>query len=338
MFVGHGLLALALVSTAAAWRGMGSRRALTLGLVAAGFATLPDFDVLYPLLATLAGAGSTGALADDFWRLSTTVHRGATHSLVVSLWTAVGVALWTVRGGFARESDTSTARGTPSTPGLWDARASLVATRTAAVGLLGGLVLTVGLVVGALPAATVGVMAVGAVAIATLATRADLGAREVGVAAVVGLSSHPFGDLFTGQPPPFLFPLDAVVPIQAPVVGSRIALHADPTLHLVGAFLAELATIWLAIAVVTLLLDRRPWRHVRPRALAGVGFAVAVLAIPAPSLSAATGFVAGALAVGVVGVPLRRRPSTDHCWDAAWTALVAVTLGVTSYGVAYALL
>lgn len=353
MFVGHGLLALAVVSAVAVHRGWAPRRALTLGLVAAGFATLPDVDVVYPLVATLAGAGSTGALTQDFWRLSTTIHRGVTHSLVVGVWTAGAVGLWAMRwtgraepGADHRESEPSRRASLAdpsrwailSEPSRWAILADPRATRGLAVVVLAALVGTVAAVAGLLAAATMAIMAVGAVAIAVVGTRAGVGARALGVAALVGLCTHPFGDLFTGQPPPLLFPLGALVPGDAAVFGSRVALHGDPTLHLVGAFLAELATVWLAVGVVALLVGRRPWQHVRPQALAGVGFAAAVLAIPAPSLSAATGFVAGALAVGVVGVPLERRFSVIHCWDALCTALVAVTLGVVSYGVAYALL
>ncbi len=317
MFVGHGLLALALVSAVAARRGWTPRRALTLGVVAAGFATLPDVDVLYPLLATLAGAGSSGALTQDFWHLSTTVHRGATHSLVVGLVIAGAVTLWSRRGGDAR------------------------ATRALAVGAFAALVLVVGSAGGGLAGATMAVMAVGAVATAVLATRAGLGARAVGAAALAGLLTHPFGDLVTGQPPPLLYPLGTYLPGEGAIIGSRLTLHGDPTLHLVGAFLVELAAIWLAVVVVALLVDRRPTRYVRPQALAGVGFAVAVFAIPAPSLSAATSFVAGALAVGIVGavrLPVERRFSATQCWEAVFSGLAAVTLGVVSYGVAYALL
>lgn len=334
MFVGHGLLVLAVVSAVAAWRGLDAHRALILGVLAAGFATLPDVDVLYPLLAVLAGAGPLWDAPAEFWRLSTTVHRGATHSLVVGLWTALAVTLW-AGGGASRPARAPRPALVSRLAPRWRDR---LGARVAAVAALGALVVTVGVAAGALAAAMVAVMAVGALTFATLGVRAGFGARELGAAALVGLASHPFGDLFTGQPPPFLFPLQDVFTVDATVFGSRLALHGDPTLHLVGAFLVELAMVWVAVGVVALLLARRPWTHVRPRALAGLGFAVAVFAIPAPSLSAATGFVAGALAVGVVGVPLQRRPSRDHCWDAVCTALVAVTLGVVSYGVAYAVL
>lgn len=325
MFVGHGLLALAVASGVASRLGYGRRRALALGVVAAAFTTLPDVDVVYPLLATLLQPGPVLDAPDTFWELSTTTHRAATHSLVVGLWTATGVALWIGRDGARLDVSEVTTGPTDRRAGRHLGR------RATSLTALGALVVTVAAVSNALAAATVAVMVVGALVVATLAARVGIDRRELTATALVGLLIHPFGDLFTGQPPPFLFPADAQL------VASRIELHADPTVHLVGAFLVEIAVVWLAVLVVARLVGRRPTAHVRPQALAGAGFALAVFAIPAPTLSTATGFVTGALAVGVVGVPLRRRPRIEDCWDGCCTALAAVTLAACSYGIAYAL-
>lgn len=317
MFVGHGLLALAVASSVAAALGRDRREALGLGLVAAAFATLPDVDVLYPLLATAANAGTFAETPQAFWDLSTEIHRGVTHSLVIGAWTALAATLWAGREYLVAAS---------SRPRIGYAGPA------AAVAVLAAMVWTVAAVGDLLAAATVGVMALAALGITVLAVRAGLGPRALGLAALFGLASHPFGDLLTGQPPPLLFPL------EGSFFDARVALHGDPTIHLVGAFLVELAVVWLAVLVVAKQAGHRPREHVRPQALAGVAFALAALVMPPPELSAATGFVAGALAVGLVGVPVRRRPSRADCLPGVCTALAAVTLAVAAYGVAYAVL
>lgn len=318
MFVGHGLVALAVVTGVFDQLGYPRRDALVVGLVAAGFGTLPDVDVFYPFVAAVFHSGALSAMPGTFWGLSTAIHRSVTHSVVVGLWTTAGVTLWAYRGSRWTWSITDR-RVTPS--------------RLAAVGTFAVLVGTAAHIGDVLSAATLAVMSLGAIGLTVLAVREGVGSRNIAFAALFGLASHPLGDLLTGQPPRLLYPIDVVL------FESRVVLHADPTLHLVGAFLVELGAIWVAVAVLARLFDRRLRVHVHPQALAGVAFALVVLAIPPPTLDAATNFVFGAIAVGVVGIPggaVRDPFARDHRWDAVCTSLAAVTLAVASYGAAYA--
>jgi len=161
--------------------------------------------------------------------------------------------------------------------------------------------------------------------------------------ASIGLLSHPFGDLFTGEPPAMLYPLDATL------FAGRVTLHPDPTLHLLGAFAVELATIWLAAYAVFALTDRRVRDHLSPRAGLGAGYAMAALAIPAPTLSTSYPFVFSILplaSVGVVGATRRPdgrfrldrfRPALSDWPTALATGLAAVTLAAAGYTIAYLL-
>ena len=317
MFVGHGLLAFALVASVARWRGAARDRALAVGLLAAGFATIPDVDVVHPLVSLLVDPVRPAATADAFWALSTELHRTVTHSLVVG-----GIVAAAITGVVAGRP--TSGAGTPTgSSGLCAAGERPVGGLLAMAGLVG----LVGFIDGPAAGGVLAAMVIAGLALAVVAVRHGLGARAVGLAATVGLATHPFGDLFTGQAPPLLYPLPADLGL------TRIALHADPTVHLVGAFLLELGTVWLALAVLAQLWDVRLRAQVSPRAVAGVVYAGAILLLPAPTLDAATGFVFSVLAVGLVGVPARWR--SRHAWRAVGTGLAAITLAALAYVLAY---
>lgn len=224
MFVGHGLLAFALAAFAAERRSWPPRRALTLGVVAGAFATLPDVDVAYALIAIDGG----GSVRPDVLRdAANSVHRSVIHSLIVAA--IAGPAL-----------------------GAWSSRRERRARRLA----LGALVAVVAVAV-AVSGARGGIVmgaAAGGLATASACRRwTDLPPGPVGVAATVGFASHPYGDLLTGQPPRLFYPFDTSVS------SARLVLHPDLTLHLLGAFALELATIWLAVLAVVVVTDRS-WR------------------------------------------------------------------------------
>jgi hypothetical protein len=145
----------------------------------------------------------------------------------------------------------------------------------------------------------------------------------------VGLLSHPFGDLFTGEPPPFLYPLEVLS------LDGRLLLHPDPTLHLLAAFAIELAVVWAAFVTSVRLTGGDPWSLIDRKAVLGVGYGAAAVVLPAPTIDAAEPFVFSVLAVGVVGVapsPARWRPVLPR---AVATGLAAVTLAAAACGVVY---
>jgi membrane-bound metal-dependent hydrolase YbcI (DUF457 family) len=310
MFVGHALLAFALVGGAAALL-RDRRTALRLGVVAAAFATIPDVDMSYALVSLTGVDGGALAAAGAFWEASTLVHRAVTHSLVIAPFVAAVAAAWVY--GRRRRSPQAFAAGASLAVGL-------IAAATLASGLLGGGGMAAFLLAGV--AATEAV-----VQFTALSGRATFGA------AFVGLTSHPFGDLVTGHPPALFYPLETVV------FAERVTLNADPTLHLLGAFGIELGTIWAGILVLLWLLDRSVLAAIDFQAVAGAGYALAALAIPAPTLDVSYQFVFSVLAVGTVGVvPRFRRPNGFERPDlenAVLTGLAAVTVAGLAYTLAY---
>ncbi|PSQ25395.1 hypothetical protein BRD03_14295 [Halobacteriales archaeon QS_9_68_17] len=269
--VGHALLAFALVAGALSLTGYARERALTVGLVAGGFAAVPDADMAYALVGLLgADYGSVLAVTESFWATSTVVHRSVTHSLVVAVPAAAAVALWTADASSPLAASQSASdrldRGT--------------ALRAVGVAFAVGLVAAALWVTGPLAAVVMAVFLLAGLLVATLADAyGDLGPRAVFGAALVGLWSHPWGDLLTGEPPLMLYPLSDAVLVE------RLALSADPTVHLLGAFGFELATVWLAAAVYCRLSGRSLPAYVRRRAALGAAYGAAApvgVAVAAP--------------------------------------------------------
>ncbi|GAB7094830.1 metal-dependent hydrolase [Halolamina litorea] len=314
MFVGHALLAFALVGGGAALL-RDRETGLLLGALAAAFAAAPDVDMAYALVGLVGAEGGAAGTVRSFWEASTAVHRTITHSLVVAP-VAAGLAGAWLHG---RRTDAPAWLGVAALLG-----AGLCAVTALVSGVLGGAVMAL--------------FVLAAAAVAEAAGRySAVDAGMTFAVAVVALVSHPFGDLVTGEPPAFLYP------INAPLVTERIALSTDATLHLLGAFGIELAAIWAGLLVGLWLLERPVREAIDFRAVAGVGYALAVLAIPAPTIDSSYQFVFSVLAVGMIGTtPRVRLPDIaierPDAISAAITGLTAVTVAGVAYAVAYVLL
>jgi membrane-bound metal-dependent hydrolase YbcI (DUF457 family) len=314
MFVGHAALAFAVVAWLAAARA-DRRTALTLGLVAAAFATIPDLDILYAPVGLLGAQLDALALASAFWSTSTLVHRGVTHSLVLSaVVAAVALACFLGVRGRRRSASVAVIAGT------------LVAA---------GVALDAGTLAGGVTLVFVGSALVLA---AVVARRTTLSPRAFVAAAAFGLLSHPFGDVFTGSPPAFLYPFETVL------LAERVTLAGDPTLHLLGAFAVELFAIWLAVLVFVGRVPGVPGRFrgfVRPRVAVAAVYATAVFVLPPPTLDYSYPFVFSVVAVGAVGAIPRvqfvgdRRVTVPDRVSVAVTALSAVSVAWAAYTAAY---
>jgi membrane-bound metal-dependent hydrolase YbcI (DUF457 family) len=314
VFVGHGLLAFALAVFVAEWRGWPSRRALTLGVVAGAFATLPDADMMYGLIAIDSGQFvGDGVTPEVFWDAANSVHRSMTHSLVVAAVAGPVLGVWSLRG---------TSR----------------TARALALVVLAGLVAVAVMVSGSLGGIVMGAFVAGGVAIATACRRwTDLSPAVIGGAATAGLASHPWGDLLTGQPPQLLYPF------ETQVFSGRVVLHGDPTIHLLGAFAVELGGIWLAAVAVVVVTDRS-WRtFYGPSAALGAAYSVAPLVLLPPTLETSYQFVFSIIAVGVIcsaaswyrtAPPSESNATTDGGADLSGTGFGFAAVGLTGTTIA----
>jgi hypothetical protein len=309
VFVGHALLAFAIAAGLACLDGWERRRALALGAVAGLFATVPDVDMAYALVgfgrAVTGDPAGVFAVTERFWAASTATHRGVTHSLVVAVPAAAA---------FARRGRLG-------------------------VGLLAALVAGTAALAGPLAAAMAALFCLGGLAVGRLGAAFGLARASVFGAALLGLLSHPFGDLFTGAPPAMLWPL-AWTP-----VGARVAPFADPTLNLLLAFGVELLALWAGLAVLVGLSAVSLGGLIDARAGVGAAYAGAAFVLAPPTMDVSYHFVLSVLAAGLVGavpVPARVRnrgtwagPSGHGPLSAAATGLAAITVAVLAYTVAY---
>lgn len=304
MFVGHGLLAFALVTLFGERFGWSRSLVLRVAVLAGLFATLPDIDVIYGPVGLLSVSAAEPELAESFWAAGNQAHRGVTHSLVIGAVTALAV-------------------------GLLDRREPALS--AVGIALLGSLVALAAAVSGGLGGVVALVFVVGAVALTQVGHYLWVPTQGVTVAAVVGLLSHPFGDLLTGAPPAFFYPFDV------PLVSERVLLSGDPTLHLLGAFVVEIGVMWLALVAFFRLTDRRVRDHVDRRAALGVGYAAVAFVIPAPTLEISYQFVYSVLAFGIV-TAIPRSVARFRTLRGLTTALATVSVASITYTCVYLLL
>jgi membrane-bound metal-dependent hydrolase YbcI (DUF457 family) len=306
MMVGHAALAFALGAFLAHRLGVASERTLWFAAVAGAFAVIPDLDIGYAFVGLATAATSDlSTPVETFWEVGNTVHRGMTHSLVVGGVSALAFGL-VARRGLAR---------------------------LLGAGTLIAIVLATLQFVGTLEASVMASFAIGGVAVAVGARRVGLDPRAVLVAALIGILSHPFGDVFTGTAPQLLYPLDVRL------LPTRVLLSGDPTLHLLAAFGLELATIWLALVAYSRLCGQPLWPHIHRRAALGAVYAIVILVVPPPTLDVSYQFVFSVLAVGVIGgsarVPTPNLRSAGSRRSILLTALATVTVASLSYTLAY---
>jgi hypothetical protein len=296
VFVGHALLGFALAVLFAEWRGWPAEQALSLGLAMAAFAALPDIDVLYAVVAVDPGAllAGTGIHPEEFWGTANKAHRLMTHSLVVAAISGPAFGLWALGSNSERLVDWP-AGNRRQQAGIVVASVTLAALVVAAWVVSGP--------IGAFVIAAFGVVGVG---IATVAhSYFGLSPVVVAVAAVVGIASHPWGDMATGSPPALLYPF------ELGLLPERIVLHGDPTLHLLGAFAIELGVVTLAAAVYAKHMELNPLALVDRSAALGIGYgAVAVVMVP-PTIDTSYHFVFSILAVGLGCAAVQRTRGTS---------------------------
>lgn len=303
--VGHAALAFALAAGVAFVLGVERERALLFGAVTGAFGVVPDVDIGYAFVGLFAGGGfDPGELPDVFWETGNTVHRGLTHSFLVGGISALFFGLATVRR-----------------------------LRPVAAAGLAGLVVVTAATVGGLEAGVIASFLLAGVVVALAGQWLGLTSRGVVVAALIGLASHPFGDVFTGTSPTLLYPFGIGL------LPERVLLSGDPTLHLLGTFGLEMATVWLAVVVYARLRDRSLRGYIHPRATLGAGYAGAVVFVPPPTLAVSYQFVFGALALGAVvtlaGLPAVDLRSVRSRESLFVTGLATVTVAWFAYLIAY---
>lgn len=255
MIVGHFFLAFSAVSLIAYYVGRQSEEALILGLAAGLFALIPDIDILYAFTEIAELASGFYGFTDSFWDASQQTHRGFTHSLLTGL---LAVSMFSIHYLTKRK-------------------------------YLAGIFLSImtGLsyfLEGSVNAAVVFVFMLAGFII-TERFKQEISFKDFVTVSAFGIMSHPFGDIFTGTPPDFLYPLSLTF------IEERIILFPEPSLNFLAVFGLELLFIWLGILSYVVIHEKNLREELSLVSATGFLFGVTSFLITSPSLSSSYGFV-----------------------------------------------
>jgi hypothetical protein len=130
------------------------------------------------------------------------------------------------------------------------------------------------------------------------------------------------------SPPPLLAPLDWTI------LPGRVAFAADPTVNLLCVLFVELAAVWAGLGVYGRLRGRPLRESIAPQATLGAGYAVAVVALPRPTMVEAGVFGFTIVPLSLVGLTTLVRERSEGNW---FRAVCTGTATLTVAGVAYLL-
>lgn len=307
MMLGHGLLAFSIVGVLAIWRGFESEKALALAVFAGLFAVIPDADMVLSLEAILVlFASGLNDFVGAFWGISYEFHRGLSHSLVTGVLASGVLSLYFYRS-------------------------------KKYIALFSGLVLVsfAYLVSGLLPAFVMGVFSILGLSFTYFAGD-FLELKEFIAVSLFGLLSHPFGDVFTGSPPDFFYPLGFSI------IDSRIVLAADPVLNLLAVFGLEVLMVWSAVIVFAELREFDVVSVIHPSVVLGLLYAPFYFFLSPPTLGDPYEFVYSILGIGLVNSPiigyLKDILSEEGLFSLAVNITSTVTLAYFSYTMVYLIL
>lgn len=260
MFIGHGFAAavLTVLVIRVAFPEFRDRETV-LAVVAFVFGILPDIDMLHTLLEMFLyltnNPGlvlSPSTLLDVFWTLSWDVHRGLTHSILV----VTVLALFLYRLAQDRRDYDGTIEPRQFTREQFYDLTSAPTRRLLAVLVVLSIFAT-----GVTEFLVFWLFVFATVAVTLVLTNAGVTRpRELLLSALVGMASHPLGDLWLGPSFQIFAPLPYESPRHQPLLG-------DETLHYTIAYSVE-----AAICLVGLLVLAASYRNIDISEAAGLVF------------------------------------------------------------------
>lgn len=312
MIIGHGPLAFALVALVLlVTTSFSKRKILYLAAIAGIASILPDVDVLFPLISLLSvDTLSITVLTEQFWAVSGERHRLATHSLIVfGTATLIAYAQMYIKPTYQKYS---------------------IALSSILIFIL-PLALPVQLLFGTT-----------LVTVYTLTKYKPKTTKihEPALAFAFGAFLHPFGDMFTGTPPAFLYPFTDILQL------SRWTI-ADPTLHFILIFTLEIGSLIAALSLIAHLtdFDILTYTDVRPKPhqtlVSAIALATALFVIgtnTTPTVDSATTFVlplVGATTIAATPTLLYKRRIQQYLSDISWTLLFAIIAFTLYYALSY---
>jgi hypothetical protein len=264
MIAGHFFLAFSAASLAAFFWGYEGEKALKIGAAAGLFAVLPDIDIIYAFKELIEITSGFYTFSDSFWDASRQTHRGLTHSLLVSLISVAGFSSYYMTRNRVLA-------------------AVFVFVVSSAAFLLDGAI-----------SAIVMMAFLFTGMIITQKLRDSFDFKEFIAVSTTGLLTHPFGDVFTGVPPDFLYPL----PLN--IFESRVVFFGDASLNFLTVFGLELFFIWSAILAYIYMMDKKMLEELTMLSALGLIYGFSSFLISSPSLSTSYTFVFSILAFSIL--------------------------------------
>lgn len=336
MMIGHAALAFILVTVIASYLGYSGKKLFVLGIGGAFFATLPDVDMAYAFLmaggdtvSATTGMGLTDTVS-SFWGASHEIHRKVTHSVLFGVLFSGLFVLLAFGYQYARRDTESLYRRL-----LVSGHLELVA----GIGIV-GLVGVTYVFSGSVGAGVLFLFAIiGVIGVLSFSRseRWGLSPAEIGGVALVGLVSHPFGDVFTGTPPALFYPLDVRV-----LPESAVTIVPESTLNLLAIFLFELLIVGAAVGLVFVFSNLETKRYFKGYSTFAVLYGISVLFLNPPTLDVSYHVVFSVVGIGLflgfLSVLLTEDDRREQALAFAPTSVLAIIFGVMGYSVAYVVL
>jgi membrane-bound metal-dependent hydrolase YbcI (DUF457 family) len=226
-----------------------------LGLAAGLFALIPDIDVLYAFTEIAEVTSGFYGFTDSFWDASQQTHRGFTHSLVTSL---IAVSMFSIN--YLTEKKYLAGVFIFLMTGLSYFLEGTINASIVFVFILTGFIITERI-------------------------KQDISFRDFAAVSAFGLLAHPFGDVITGIPPDFLYPL----PLE--LINERIIIFWDPSLNFLAVFRLELFLIWSGILRYVLIKEKNLREELSIVSATGFIYGTSSFFLTSPSLSNSYRFV-----------------------------------------------
>lgn len=298
MIAGHFLLAFTVAALTAHY--MGKEEAVKIGVLAGLFSVIPDIDIIYAWKEILVlFTSGFYSFTDSFWQASRATHRGLSHSLVTGMIGAAGFTFYRERKNKIFAS------------------------------IFTAFMVFYGLYFGSILSASVMLLFTASGLLIAEKFPGKVSIREFSAAAVFGLLIHPFGDLFTGTPPEFLYPL------SSNLMSRRIFLSQDPVFNLLALFSLEIFLGWAALLTLLHIKDRSLFSSLERTSGMGLLFIFSGPFIDAPTMSTAYQFTFSLLILGFTGAEISRRRRTQDLVDLSVNFLSILSLGILSYLIFY---
>jgi len=313
MIIGHGPLAFTITATILlATTKFPNNKILYLATTAGIAAIIPDIDMLLPFASIFTvNTLSITAITNQFWTVSGERHRLATHSLII-------LTITTLIAFTIQKISTTTA----FKPELQHTKQKIATTIITITILFTPL---------SIPLKLLTTTTLITAYFLTTHKPTNTTTTQLTLAFLIGTTTHPFGDMFTGTPPTFLYPYTNILELTRWTI-------PNPTIQLTLLFTLEIGTLITTILLLEKLTttNHLTYDKIKPQPkhlLFGLTNATLITIIAhyytiplAPTVDTATKFVLTLVTLTTIinTKTIYKQQYTKYITDTSWTLLTAI--------------